>query len=399
MTPTKKNPALEVQEQMISTDKKSKNLKVGILKESTKDEMRVPLTPVGAGAIVNAGYKVIMEQGAGLGANYSDADYVKQGITIASTKRDVINTADILVKIAPFTDDEILMLPEGKTVFSAVHLNAQRKENIVKLQNKKVTAIAYEFIKEQDGFSPFMMMMNQITGSVSVMIAAELLSNASGGKGIMLGGVTGITPSEILVLGTDTAAEYAVRIALGLGSSVKIFDDDLSGLIRMERLFGQHIFTSTFSDKALNKAVSSANVIINSLERKPGEGFKITSGHLGLMKKGSVIVDLKTDAGSIIETSRPTTFDNPTYKIGEVVHYCVPNIPSRVARTASIAISNVLSPIIVDICKAGDILPVLKRSVSLRNGTYLFLGMVTHPQVAERFDLDLRDLNLLVALF
>ncbi len=393
-----KNNAPVPQPQLQTIDDGTKKMTVGVLKESNKDEKRVPLTPYAVQTLINDGHRVVMEKGCGLGANYSDEDFRKAGAQVV-THKTVLNQADILVKIGPLTINEIRELPSGKIIFSALHPNTQTKENIELLLRKNTTAIAYEFYEDQNGMNPFTYLMNEIIGSTSVMIAAELLSNVRGGKGIMLGGLTGLTPSTVMILGTDTAAEYAIRMALGLGAYVKIFDDDLSGLLRMKQLFGQHLFTSSFNRKTLFKAIKTADVIINSKIKRHDEPFIIAEQLVQLMRKGSVIVDMKIDSGSIIETSKPTNFDNPTYEIYDVIHFCVPNIPSRVARTASFAISDVLTPILMEICNEGGILPLLKKSSSLRNGTYAFLGMLTNIQLAERFNMDAKDLNLLVALF
>ncbi len=386
------------QPKLQEVDEHLKIMTVGVLKERSRDEKRVPLTPYAIQTLINAGHKVIIETGSGVGANYSDEDFRASGARVLS-REEVLSKADILVKIGPLTLDEIRELPNNKILFSALHPNTQTRENIELLLEKNITAIAYEFYADQKGMNPFSYLMSEIIGSTSVMIAAELLTNVRGGKGVMLGGLTGLTPSTIMVLGTDTAAEYAIRMALGLGAYVKVFDDDLGGLLKMEQLFGQHLFTSSFNRKTLYKSIQTTDVIINSKVKRHDQPFIITEEMVKLMRKGSVIVDMKIDSGSIIETARPTTFDNPTYVVHDVIHFCVPNIPSRVARTASIAISDVLTPILMQICNEGGILPLLKKSVSLRNGTYAFLGMLTNTQLAERFDMDAKDLNLLVALF
>ncbi len=376
-----------------------RNFTISVLKENMTDEKRVALTPVGVQTLVQEGATVYVVSGSGNGANYSDEDYRKAGAKIVDFQQ-AIKAGQVLVKVSPFTNDQIQQLPTNKILFSALHPNTQIRENFELLMQKNITGIAYEFYEDENGLNPFVHLMNEITGSTSVMLAAELLSNIRGGKGIMLGGLTGITPSEIIVLGTDTAAQYAVRIALGLGSAVKVFDDDLHGLLRLKQLFGQQLFTSTFNRQVLWKSFQSADVVINSKARNiDEEPFIIEQDLVKVMKNGSVIIDLKIDVGSIVETSKPTTFDSPIYEKFGVIHYCVPNIPSRVSRTASIAISNVLTPILKELCQVGDILPLLKKYVALRNATYTYLGMLTNVHIANRFKLNARDLNLLLALF
>ena len=372
---------------------------VSVLKENQKDEKRVALTPVGVSALTSKGYEVYVVSGSGLGANYDDEDYRKVGAKVVNS-HEAIKNGNVLVKVSPFTYEELKQLPNGKILFSALHPNTQTRENIELMLKKNLTAVAYEFFEDENGLNPFVYLMNEITGSTSVMIASELLSNTRGGKGIMLGGLTGVTPSEIIILGSDTAAEYAVRIALGLGSAVKVFDDDLNGLLRLKQLFGQQLFTSTFNHQVLWKYLQSADVVINSKSRNVGEEpFIIDQSMVKIMKTGSVIIDLKIDYGSIIETSKPTNFDNPIYEKFGVIHYCVPNIPSRVSRTASIAISNVLSPLLKELCEVHNILPLLKKYSALRNATYIYLGMLTNVHLGTQFKLDTKDLNILLALF
>jgi len=375
----------------------SRILTIGILKERNKDEKRVALTPYAVQTIIGTGHIVLTEKGAGLGANYSDEDYRIAGARI-SDRKSLIKQSDIIVKIGPLTYEEIQEIPKNKIIFSALHPNTQTKENIELLLKKYVIAIAYEYYQDHRGLNPFTYLMNEIIGSTSIMIAAELLTNTTGGKGIMLGGLTGITPSSVMVIGTDIAAEYAIRIALGLGASVKVFDDDINGLLRMEQLFGQHLFTSSLNRKALTKVLQSADVIINSKIKRHEQSYIITEDMVKLMRSGSVIIDMKIDSGSVIETSVPTTFEKPIFTKYGVIHYCVPNIPSRVSRTASMAISDVLAPILLDICKEGGIIPLIKRSESLRSGTYIFQGILMNLQLAKRFDMDAKDWNIILPL-
>jgi alanine dehydrogenase len=258
--------------------------------------------------------------------------------------------------------------------------------------------VAYEFYSDRDGNNPFLFLMDEIMGSSSVMIASELLTNTAGGKGIMLGGLTGVSATEVIVIGTDLAAEYAVKVAKSLGATVKVFDRDLSGLWRMENKFGTDLFTSTLNYKMLEKSLASADVLINTKTRHSDEEYIITAEMVKRMKHGAIIVDIRTDVGSVIETSRPTTFEHPMYEKYGVIHYCVPNIPSRVAKTASIAISNVLTQILLEICRAGNFYTVLRRSDSLRNGVYTFLGKLTNSFLAEKFHIEAKNIDLLLAL-
>ncbi len=390
---------LETMPQKIKVPHADKKLAIGILKENSVDEKRVPLTPDDVYAVINEGFEVYMEKGAGLRANFTDIQYSEAGAKIIDDKVRILKDSFIIVKIAPLTLEEIEILPPNKIVFSALNLSTQSTERILKLQEKKVTAIAYELYEDQKGFNPFTHIIGQIIGSSAVMIASELLSNSGGGRGIMLGGLTGMPPTEIVVLGTDISAEYAVRISMGLGSTVKVFDDKMFNFIRFHNIFGQSLFTSTITYSHLKKAVLNADVIINTLERRIGKSHIISEEMVKTMKEGSVIIDLKVDSGSVVETSEITTFDNPTFIKHGVIHYCVPNLASRVAQTSSTAISNLLSTLLIKIMHQGSIIPFLQYDYELRNATYLFKGILTNRRVADYFKISFTDINLIIHVF
>ncbi len=379
--------------------KKNNHLIVGVPKETSIDERRIALTPDDVFTIKNEGFEVYVESGAGLSANFTDLQYSEAGAKIVKQKSKIYKDAFIIAKIAPLTLPEIEKIGENKIVFSALNLSTQSAERLQKLQDKKITAIAYELFKDKNDFNPFNHIIGQITGSSALMIASELLSNASGGKGIMLGGLTGMPPSEIVVLGTNIAAEYSVRIALGLGATVKVFDRSMASFIRFHNTFGQHLFTSTITYSHLKKAVSTADVIINNLEKRPEKNFLITEEMLISMKEGSVIIDLKVDSGSIVETSEITTFDNPTFIKKGVIHYCVPNIASRVSQTSSTAISSLLSNILIKILHQGSVIPLLQYDYELRNATYMFKGLLTNKIVSDNLNMKFTDLNLIIHVF
>ncbi len=400
MTPqTGETTVILPQPQKVKAEQSREQFCVGVLKEDLKKEKRVALTPMGVSILTTKGFKVYVETGSGLGANYDDDAYRNAGAEIVSYQK-LIHSANILVKVLPLGISDLQTIPANKIIFSALNPNTLHREVVQLMLLKNHTGIAYEFYTDQSGINPFLHLMNEITGSTAVLIAAELLSNERGGKGVMLGGVTGLTPSEIIVLGTDTAAEYAVRVALGLGAIVKVFDDDLGGLLRFKELFGQQLYTSTLNYMVLHKAFRSADVVINAREKKIHEDSYIIDNDLvKAMKDGAIIIDTKIDVGSIISTSRPTTLENPVYEKYGVIHYCVPNLPSRVSRTASMAISDVLTPVLLRLLENRSILPLLKSNAALRKATYTYLGMLTNTVLAKRFKLDARDLNLILPLF
>jgi len=395
----KKQKGIKTMPQKQKLSKKENILSVGVPKETSIDEKRVPLSPDDVLAIKNAGFDVLIEKGAGIKSNFSDLKYSEAGAKIVSSKQKIYNDAFIIVKISPLTLEEIELIAPEKIVFSALNLSTQSEERLQKLQEKKITAIAYELFTDEHDFNPFLHVIGQINGSSAIMIASELLSNSTGGKGVMLGGLTGMPPAEIVILGTNISAEYATRIALELGATVKVFDNSMSNFIKFHNAFGQHLFTSTITYSHIKEAVSSADAIINTLDKKPGKNFLITEEMLFSMKEGSVIVDLRVDAGSIVETSEITTFENPTYIKHGVIHYCVPNIASRVAQTSSTAISNLLSNILIKILEQGSIIPLLQFEYELRSATYLFKGISTNRLVSNTLNLNYTDINLIIHVF
>jgi len=265
---------------------------------------------------------------------------------------------------------------------------------------KKVTAISFENIKDEYNSHPVVRSMSTIAGTTSVLIAAEYLSNERGGKGVMLGGLPGITPSEVVILGAGTAAEYAVRAALGLGANVKVFDSSVNRLKQLQITIGQTLYTSIFHKQVLARSLRSADVLIGAMYLiEKGPRFFVTEEMVKEMKKGSVIVDISIDQGGCIETSECRTQHDPVYIKHGIIHYCVPNLPSRVARTASIAISNVFFPLLSQIGESGGLNAYLKENIGVRNGVYIFNGILTNKFIGDHFDIPSKDIELLMAAF
>jgi alanine dehydrogenase len=377
-----------------------KNISViGVPKEIDKDEKRVAITPDDVAIITDLGFDVLVERNAGLDAGIYDLAYSEAGAKIVDSHHIIYKNADIIAKIAPLNDLEIVSLRENKIIFSALNLSTQKRKNIELLQEKKTTALAFEFFNDVSGFNPFLHVIGEIIGTSAVMIAAELLSTTGGGSGIMLGGLSGLPPAEIIILGTDIAAEYAVKLALGLGADVKVFDNSMQNLIHFHKTFGQQLYTSTLNYSNLRKSLQTADVVINTLSKTPEKKIIVSQEMVSLMKKGAVIIDLKVDAGSIIETSKITTFENPTFKVNDIIHYCVPNLASRVALTSSVAISNLLSVSLIKILQQGSIIPFLQYDTNIRNGTFMFKGALTNKIVAETLGLKYTDINFIVHVF
>jgi len=387
-------------EETLEVGSKHKKLKIGIPSEHHDVESRVPLTPEAVEILTGNGHEVYLQSGAGKAANYLDTDYSEKGGIIVDECKEVFAGSDVLLKISPPTLEEIGWMKERQTLLSSFQVyTATDEQYIRKLMQKKVTAIAFERIQDEHKCYPAVRSMSAIAGTTSMLIAAEYLSNMRGGKGVMLGGVTGITPTEVVILGAGTAAEYAVRAALGLGSEVKVFDHSVHRLRRLQGAVGQMIPTSIFHPKVILKAIRSAEVLIGAIRRGEGkQEFFITEEMVKEMKKGSVIIDISIDRGGCVETSELRTQQNPVFVKHGVVHYCVPNIPSRVARTASIAISNVFAPLIIGMGDTGGEATHLKENIGLRHGVYIYNGILTNETLGRRFGIPSKDIDLLMAV-
>jgi len=387
------------QEEILETGKKNKRITIGIPKEADTSECRIPLTPEAVEMLVEEGHEIIIEKGAGNLANYTDSSYSEKGGQIVDTPEEVYKS-EIILKVAPLLLNETELLKENQVIISSLHLNSSTSQYLRNIMQKRVTAIAFESIRDKDGEYPVVRAMSSIAGSTSILVAAEYLSNVNKGKGVMLGGVTGITPTEVVILGAGTAAEFAARAALGLGAMVKVFDNSIKRLMDLQNILGQRLFTSIFHPQVLEKVLKTADVVIGTLTPEETKGgFVVSEELVKIMKKGSVIIDLGIDKGGCFETSEMRDSSKPAFVKHDVIHYCVPNITSRVARTASIAMSNVFSPILTEIAEAGGIKSQLKDDTDLRQGVYVFNGILTNNYLGRLYNIPSRDINLLMAAF
>lgn len=386
------------QEEKLEVQKKHHQLVIGIPKENDKYESRIPLTPEAVELLVNEGHKVLIEKDAGKSANYSDSQFSESGGLIVDCSE--LFKADIILKIAPLSVKEIGYLKENQIVISSLHPNNYTEEYIRGLMQKRVSAIAFEKIKDQYNCYPIIRSMSEIAGNTAVLIAAEYLSNVNDGKGVMLGGVTGITPAEVVILGAGTAAESAARAALGLGAFVKIMDSSIHNMERLQNHLGMKLHTSVLHPQVLSRALKSADVVIGAIHfTEWNYRYIVTEDMVASMKKGSVIVDISIDQGGCFETSEMRDHGNPVFSKHDVIHYCVPNIPSRVARTASIALSNVIGPILIDIAQSGGLMPMLKSDLGIRHGVYMYNGILTNHIIGNQLGIPSQDINLLMAAF
>jgi len=393
------NTAFMPKEEQLETAVRHKKISVGIPSDKKNDEKRVALTPEAVNILVESGNEVIVQKGAGAGANYSDKDYAENGAMISESQARVFS-ADAVIKVAPFTLQESDYLKGNQIVMSFLNVLQLSEETLGKLIRKKVTAIALEKIRDNDGVMPVMESMSEISGVTSILIASDYLSNHHGGKGVLLGGITGVTPTEVVIIGANTAGEYAARAALGLGSQVKIFDQSLRSLRRFQNLVNQRLQTSVFHPQVLKKALKSADVLIGAIELEDlRPWYYITEDMVKSMKKGAVVIDLSIDRGGCIETTECRALRDPVYEKHGVVHFSAWNLPSRVARTASIALSNIFNPLLQNIAEAGGIIQLLKNDRGLRNGVYLFNGILTNETLGQKFGAISKDLDLLISAF
>jgi alanine dehydrogenase len=391
-----KQAMMQPQESMLEVKAKKNKLYIGIPKETSFQENRVALTPLSVALLINNGHDVILEHNAGQAANFSDKDYSEQGAKVVYDTKSVYE-ADIIIKIAPPTMEEIELMKPGQILFSTLQISTLKQECLQAMLQKKVTAISFEHLRDEGGSLTVVRAMSEIVGATSVLIAAEYLSNIFDGKGLMLGGITGVPPTEIVILGAGTVGEYAARTAISLGAEVKVFDPSIYKLRRLQNNIGTRIFTSVVQPIVLEKAVTTCDVAIGAIRAEDGRSPCIISeSTVSRMKRDSVIIDVSIDQGGCFETSEITNHTNPVFRKYDVIHYCVPNIASRVARTATYALTNIFAPILVDIGDQGGIKNVIWQKAGVRNAVYIYQGHLTNKHIGDRFNIPVKDLDLLI---
>lgn len=394
ITPFSKRQLLP-QEETLEVLKHKSKLFIGIPKETSFQEKRVCLTPDAVSAIVNNGHRVLMESGAGLGAKYSDADYSEAGAEITNDIAKVYSCPMIL-KVEPPTLEELKLINPQTILISALQLKTQTKKYFQTLATKRITALAFEFIRDADGTFPAVRALSELAGTASILIAAELLSSVNEGNGLMLGNISGVPPVKVVVIGAGTVGEFATRGAIGLGATVQVFDNSITKLRRIQSNIGRSFYTSTIQPKHLTKALRRCDVVIGAVRGQNRSPVIVTEAMVEQMKNDAVIIDVSIDMGGCIETSEVTTHKNPTIKKHGVIHYCVPNIPARYARTASGSISNIFTPYLLSIAENGGLENALRFDRGLKNGLYFYHGILTNRSVGEWFDLKHSDINLII---
>ena len=394
LTPFTKQQLLP-QEEKLEIARHKSELFIGIPKETSYQERRICLTPDAVNSLTSHGHRVMIESGAGASASYSDKEYSDAGAEITADTQKILS-CPMLLKVEPLTMEEIKHVKQGTIVISAIQLKTRKKEYFEELTKKKITALAFEYIKDEDGSYPAVKSLSEIAGTASVLVAAELMINNEFGKGLLFGNITGVAPTDVVILGAGTVGEFAARTAVGLGANVKVFDNSITKLRRLQNNLNQRIFTSTIQPKSLLKALRRCDVAIGAMRGKERCPVVVTETMVEHMKRGAVIVDVSIDTGGCFESSEVTTHEKPTFIKHNVIHYCVPNIPSRYSKTASLSISNIITPYLLQIADDGGFENAIRMSKGLKNGVYLYHGILTNKAIGDWFGLNDSDINLIV---
>lgn len=394
LTPFTKQQLLP-QEEKLEIARHKSELFIGIPKETSFQERRICLTPDAVNSLVSHGHRVMLESGAGASSSYSDKEYSDAGAEITQDTKKVFS-CPMLLKVEPPTIEEIEMMSPQTIVISAIQLKTRKKEYFESLHKKKITALAFEFIKDDDGSYPAVKSLSEIAGTASVLIAAELMINNHLGKGLLFGNITGVPPTDVVIIGAGTVGEFAAKTAIGLGANVKVFDNSITKLRRLQNNLSHRIFTSTIQPKSLLKALRRCDVAIGAMRGKDRCPVVVADTMVENMKKGAVIVDVSIDTGGCFETSEVTTHEKPTFVKYNVIHYCVPNIPSRYSKTASLSISNIITPYLLQIAEDGGIESAIRCNNGLKHGVYFYHGILTNKAIGEWFGMANSDINLIV---
>ena len=373
----------------------AQKLSLSIPKEIYFQENRVALTPESVSRLCSLGHSIKVESGAGTASYFSDNDFSEAGAEIVHTKEQLYDS-HIILRIAPTPIEDFQYLRLGQIIFSAIHLPKLSKEYLDQILKKKCICVAYEYLKDSEGTLPIVRAMSEIAGISAILIAGECLSRANHGSGKLLGGVAGLAPSKVLILGAGTVGEFAARAAMGLGATVRVFDKSLSKLRRLQNNIGARVFTSVLQSDVLLHELKTSDVVIGAIHSNDGRSPMVVSEEMVMtMQPGSVIIDVSIDQGGCFETSEITTHDSPIIRVHDVVHYCVPNIPSRVSKTASLMMGNILTTLLIDAADFGGFENFLWVEKGLRNGIYAFNGSITNKYISQKFDLPYANLELL----
>ncbi len=384
-----------VQEERLAITPKKGDLFIGIPKETCHEEKRVCLTPDAVAAMTLQGHQIVIESEAGLASNFSDKEYSESGAKISYDTEEVFK-CNLILKVSPPSLQEIEYINPHSFLVSSLQLKTQSKEYFKTLANKRITAIAFDFIKDDHNSYPIVKSLSEIAGTASILIASELMNAETGGSGRLLGNISGVPPCEVVILGAGTVGLFAAKSAQALGASVKVFDNSITKLRQLQQDLNNPVYTSTIHHKALNKALMRCDVVIGAIKGKTRAPVVVSEDMVSIMKTGAVIIDVCIDRGGCFETSELTTHSHPTFLKYGVIHYGVPNIPSRYAKTASVSISNIITPYLLSIGDEGGFESAVKYDNILRSGMYMYKGVLTKKAVGDWFDLPFTDINLLI---
>ncbi len=400
-TPTKVKESLEVPKELQKELVYSRrSIKIGIPKEDLATEKRLAFTPEAVDMIVDAGHQVYLEEGAGLGVNYSDAEYAESGANIVDDKKKIFS-CDLIFKIAPPTIAEVELMKDKSTVLSMLQVPDITIHTIKAMMAKRINAIGYELMSPDGRTFPVRNSISEIEGATSISVASDLLSNERGGKGVLMGGIPGVSPTEVIIIGAGVAGMVAARAALTLGAVVKIFDNDICKLRRLQNDLGAPVFTSVFQPNVLVNAFKSADVVIGAMRYiNDPVRYVISEDLIKTMKKGALLIDLRINQGGCFETTCFLTPEHPKiFEKHHVLHYCMPNISSRVARTTSMALSNIFIPLITRIGERGGVSQIASADMDFISGFYIYAGKLVNNYVAKHFNLPSNDIGLFLSVF
>lgn len=387
---------IQTQPEMLAVARRNDKLNIGVPKELTIHENRVSLVPSSVRTLVGHGHRVVIESEAGLRSQFTDHEYSEAGAEIVHSPEEVYKSS-VIIKVAPPELHEMELMRPNQVLISPLQLPLLTSEYMLRLKSKRVIALAMEYIQDESGSYPIVRTMSELAGMSAILIASELLSTARGGKGVLLGGISGIPPARVVILGAGVVGENAVRAALGLGAEVRVFDDNIYKLKRLRNEVGQSIYTSVINPVYLEEELRCADVAIGAIHSENGRTPMVVSERMvEKMSPGSVIIDVSIDQGGCFATSEVTTLQHPTFKKHDIIHYCVPNVASRVSRTASVAVSNILTPLLLKAGSTGSIEHVLFSDMGLRHGVYTYKGCLTNVYLSQRFGQKYTDLSLLI---
>lgn len=382
-------------EERLEVSNHNAKLNIGLPKERSFQEKRICLTPDAVSALTSNGHRILIESGAGLDAAFDDKEYSEAGAEITTDTAKVF-ACPMILKVEPPTLNEIELIKPNTILLSALQLKMQQKSYFEALSRKKITALGFEFIKDSEGAFPAVRQLSEIAGTASILIASEIMSITNRGNGLLLGNISGVPPTEVVVIGAGVVSEFATKSALGLGANVKVFDGSISKLRTLQANVGQRIYTSTMQPKNLMKALKRCDVAIGATKGKNRSPILVNEAMVESMKQGAIVIDVSIDMGGCFETSELTTHDNPTFEKHGVIHYCVPNIPARYSRTSSVSLSNIFTSYLLKIGEVGGLENAIRQDHGLKNGIYVYHGVITNKSVSNWFDLDCSDLNLLI---